>query len=504
MSEKWPETSEEVPVLKFNSEGAQLPKPRPLRGVTSAGKEILFLSSEESERPKKAPKKKASKKVTVDTGTTSKKGGSSRATAATTEKSIPRVRQSNLEDYVIRLREETAAGSKLAQKVVRPVIGKQSSLRSLYKFSTPAGDVIPEKETTETEAAATTKHVEAQGPEVVRITGLDQPLKRKEAEVIKPKETKPAPKYTSDAVASAGAGGPGAAGSAGAAGQKGAWGTGSMPRAPIGAEDTLGDIYYKTYTEEQRGDTPHQPVWSLKQKDTFVKFGACRDWYLSSLPPEEVNRQIARTHEGLYRVYIVGEANARSANHQIVRKWRTMCKERTSWEKYREHLLKEVQAFEQMKNTFAGEKAAFEAEKKAEEWGREGLKNKLQAAEELLSKERAEWKKIREKDNQRMYTARSKLPTSRLKSPLLRGRLRKLKRIKIAKLNARMVNKDKDLAAKDVEIVELKRRLFEAHDKNESLEIDLKAERVKAETAEEAKKKAEEARDISTSALNMA
>ncbi|KAJ0515686.1 hypothetical protein HanRHA438_Chr11g0480401 [Helianthus annuus] len=97
MSDKWPERSEEVPVLMFNgnlyqaafptfggamgvrpleagevywyeqikanflyppagayanpptaTEGAQLPKPRPLRGVTSAGKEILYLSNEES------------------------------------------------------------------------------------------------------------------------------------------------------------------------------------------------------------------------------------------------------------------------------------------------------------------------------------------------------------------------------------------------------------------------------------------------------------------------
>ncbi|KAJ0716374.1 hypothetical protein HanPI659440_Chr13g0511941 [Helianthus annuus] len=100
MSDKWPERGEEVPVLMFNgeaaqlyqaafatfggamvvrpleagevywyehikanflyppagafanpptaTEGAQLPKPRPLQGVTSAGKEILYLSSEES------------------------------------------------------------------------------------------------------------------------------------------------------------------------------------------------------------------------------------------------------------------------------------------------------------------------------------------------------------------------------------------------------------------------------------------------------------------------
>ncbi|MFS7998370.1 hypothetical protein Hanom_Chr12g01152921 [Helianthus anomalus] len=73
-----------------------------------------------------------------------------------------------------------------------------------------------------------------------------------------------------------------------------------------------------------------------------------------------------------------------------------------------------------------------------------------------------------------------------------------------AELKAQVSSKDKDLAAKDVEIAELKRRLHEQTDKNESLEIDLEAERVKAATAEEARQKAEEARDISTSALNVA
>ncbi|KAJ0637200.1 hypothetical protein HanPI659440_Chr17g0691841 [Helianthus annuus] len=62
-------------------------------------------------------------------------------------------------------------------------------------------------------------------------------------------------------------------------------------------------------------------------------------------------------HEQLYRTYIIGEANARSANHQIVRKWRTMYRERADWEKYRE--------FEQLRGKFAEEKAAFDAEKKA-------------------------------------------------------------------------------------------------------------------------------------------
>ncbi|KAJ0640320.1 putative intermediate filament, rod domain, coil 1B [Helianthus annuus] len=191
----------------------------------------------------------------------------------------------------------------------------------------------------------------------------------------------------------------------------------------------------------------------------------------------------------------------------MVREWRIMCKERADWEKYRESLLKQVQDFEQMKNAFAEEKATFEVEKKSEEWGREGLKSELQAAEELLSKERAEWKKVCEKDNQRMYAARSKITDLEAQIATLKGKVEEVQADKgrvEAELNVRVESKDKDLAAKDVEIAELKCRLFEAHDQNESLEIDLEAERVKAETAEEAKKKAEEARDINTSALNVA
>ncbi|MFS7979108.1 hypothetical protein Hanom_Chr10g00923491 [Helianthus anomalus] len=102
--------------LPTTTEGAQLPKPRPLRGVTSAGKEILYLSNEESvgssneelsswsnifagvlgdlgidpeEKPKKAPTKKKTttrKKVVVDTDTTSKKARGSRAIVEIPEK----------------------------------------------------------------------------------------------------------------------------------------------------------------------------------------------------------------------------------------------------------------------------------------------------------------------------------------------------------------------------------------------------------------------------------
>ncbi|KAM0027658.1 hypothetical protein Hdeb2414_s0019g00542761 [Helianthus debilis subsp. tardiflorus] len=71
-------------------------------------------------------------------------------------------------------------------------------------------------------------------------------------------------------------------------------------------------------------------------------------------------------------------------------------------------------------------------------------------------------------------------------------------------LSAQILSKDRDLAGKDAEIAELKRCLREAQEgmevekeKTKSLEIDLTAEKVKAETAEEAHK-------VSIAALNLA
>ncbi|KAF5765296.1 hypothetical protein HanRHA438_Chr15g0714441 [Helianthus annuus] len=86
-----------------------------------------------------------------------------------------------------------------------------------------------------------------------------------------------------------------------------------------------------------------------------------------------------------------------------------MVKERGDWEKYCDRLLRQVKDFEKMKAALAEEKAAFEAERKSEEWGREFLKSKLRAAEDLLAKERVDWKEICKKDNQHMYAARAKI-----------------------------------------------------------------------------------------------
>ncbi|MFS7931559.1 hypothetical protein Hanom_Chr04g00357391 [Helianthus anomalus] len=48
-------------------------------------------------------------------------------------------------------------------------------------------------------------------------------------------------------------------GGSGVGGQTGEMRQWDMPQTPIGHKDTLGDIYYKTYTKEARGDIPHQP-----------------------------------------------------------------------------------------------------------------------------------------------------------------------------------------------------------------------------------------------------
>ncbi|MFS7940033.1 hypothetical protein Hanom_Chr05g00458901 [Helianthus anomalus] len=108
------------------TEGAHIPNPRPLRALTSSGKEIVYLSSEESvgssngelspwsnifagvlrdlgidpEEKKKTPTKRK-KVITLDAEVISKKGGSSRAAAGAADKGTLRFRQSKLEDYIV-------------------------------------------------------------------------------------------------------------------------------------------------------------------------------------------------------------------------------------------------------------------------------------------------------------------------------------------------------------------------------------------------------------------
>ncbi|KAF5805759.1 hypothetical protein HanXRQr2_Chr05g0213271 [Helianthus annuus] len=472
MSDQWPPESKEVPVLKFQdrevrlyqaafptfggsmgvrpleageqywydeikshfmypvagafadppiaTEGAHIPNPRPLRALTSAGKEIVYLSSEESVGssngelsswsnifagvlrelgidPKDKKKKLAKRKkvITLDVEVTSKKGGSSRATAGVADKGTLRLRQSNLEDYVI-ISDSFEGLSRIGEKKTGAAGSKSSGSagsRNPDAGATPSSITLDEEEEEEEEEKPAAKLVSRKrskgettvGPSVAQKTG-GIPLIGKQSNLRSLYKFSPGSAIHKEKTAAAGGASSGGAG-------------GFVPQSPIGPKDIVGDLYYKTYTEETCGNAPHQAPWGLKQKDTFMEFGACRGWFLNSFPPGEVNRQRARTHDGLYQAYVVGEANTRAANHQIVREWRTMVKERADWEKYRERLVRQVKDYEKAKAAFVEEKAKFESDRKLEEWGREGLRGKLRAAEDLLAKEKAEWKKICEKDN---------------------------------------------------------------------------------------------------------
>ncbi|KAJ0536654.1 hypothetical protein HanIR_Chr09g0444021 [Helianthus annuus] len=198
------------------TEGAQIPKPRPLRSVTSAGKEVVYLSSEESvgssngelspwsnifagvlrdlgidpEDKKKKPLRKK-KVVNLDPEVTSKGTGSSHATAGAAGKGLSRAAEKKTgaggskssgsagsrnpnpgatsstdaheeeeEEEVTeklisrkRTRSETTTGvASTSVAGAIPLIGKTSNLRSLYKFSPETKKKTPEKGVTFTES----------------------------------------------------------------------------------------------------------------------------------------------------------------------------------------------------------------------------------------------------------------------------------------------------------------------------------------------------------------
>ncbi|KAF5766620.1 hypothetical protein HanRHA438_Chr15g0729681 [Helianthus annuus] len=110
-----------------------------------------------------------------------------------------------------------------------------------------------------------------------------------------------------------------------------------------------------------------------------------------------------------------------------------------------------------------------------------------------------------ERDNEQMFAARTKFTNLKACVEELKKSESDYKdkyeeakshreRVEIlqVELSQQIITRDKDLAGKDVEIPELKRRLREVQEsleaekqKSDSLEIDLTVEKVKAETAEE-------------------
>ncbi|MFS7912968.1 hypothetical protein Hanom_Chr02g00136151 [Helianthus anomalus] len=88
--------------------------------------------------------------------------------------------------------------------------------------------------------------------------------------------------------------------------------------SPIRPDETLGDIYYKSY-DEGRADDIHAPVWKVRQGDTFSTFAPCREWFMGAFPPSEVCHQKNRGHENLYRSHVYAQANYASTSYQVTR-----------------------------------------------------------------------------------------------------------------------------------------------------------------------------------------
>ncbi|MFS7936735.1 hypothetical protein Hanom_Chr05g00419271 [Helianthus anomalus] len=432
ISDKWPERSKEVPMLLLNGEefalyhsafqtfsramgrsclpnpavatqGARNSNPRPCRTVTYAGKEIVYLSSEESvassnhelsswddvfagvprdlgvDHEEKWPKKKVtvtggamSKKVgaTLTASDAASKEGSKGPDSSATPSSIHEEAETEEPEAgkLIRKRSrvETTATTPPTKKVVtsKP-IGKKGSFRSLYSKVSP--EAVAKKPEVEVKKMPSHQKFNIIPPELLllrgKLEGLDPPvIQRKEPEVQAENPTAqhtiPIQTETVQTTAGGSAGGAqaegvlrdataagGDVGGSDAAARKDASGKKPRQPSPICVEDTLGDIYYKTYDETRATET-HAPVWNLKQNDTFADFGACRESYLGSFPSSEVHQQKERGHDNMYRSYVMGQANASSTGHEILREWRTMHLERAGWEKYRERLSAEAKLFE--------------------------------------------------------------------------------------------------------------------------------------------------------------
>ncbi|KAJ0576073.1 hypothetical protein HanIR_Chr05g0220001 [Helianthus annuus] len=88
--------------------------------------------------------------------------------------------------------------------------------------------------------------------------------------------------------------------------------------SPIRPEETLGDYYYRSYSEKRAFDI-HAPVWKLKQGDTFSDWQVCRDWLQDVFPPTEIKFQEERTHDQTYHAYLEETASSTSTTHRIVR-----------------------------------------------------------------------------------------------------------------------------------------------------------------------------------------
>ncbi|MFS7954552.1 hypothetical protein Hanom_Chr07g00631861 [Helianthus anomalus] len=166
----------------------------------------------------------------------------------------------------------------------------------------------------------------------------------------------------------------------------------------IRPDETLGDYYYKTYSEKRASDT-HALVWKLKQGDSFSDWQVCREWFQGTFPPIEIKFQEEQTHERTYRAYLQETASSNSTTHRIVREWSNMHKEWDAVEASKKEIAEEKAKVVALRTKLEADQAKFEDEQKTEEWSAMGWKKKAEAEAVLLSEEHKRWREICEKDN---------------------------------------------------------------------------------------------------------
>ncbi|MFS7932042.1 hypothetical protein Hanom_Chr04g00363131 [Helianthus anomalus] len=205
--------------------------------------------------------------------------------------------------------------------------------------------------------------------------------------------------------------------------------------SPIRPEETLGDYYYRTYSEKDASE-PHTPVWNLKKGDTFSDWRVCRDWLQGIFPPGEIRFQEGRLHEQTYHAYLEGAASHTSIVHRIVREWHSMHKEWADFKVSKKKAADEESRVAQSKAKLEADQDKFEADRKTEEWFVASWKRKAEAEAALLAEERKNFIRICEKDNNEKINLHNTINNLKAEVEKLKKQDAEIERLKKEKADA--------------------------------------------------------------------
>ncbi|KAJ0514962.1 putative transcription factor C3H family [Helianthus annuus] len=244
--------------------------------------------------------------------------------------------------------------------------------------------------------------------------------------------------------------------------------------SPIRPDETLGDYYYRTYSENRASEI-HAP---------FSDWQICRDWSQGIFPPAEVKFQKERSHDHTYRSYLEETASSTSTTHRIVRELRSMHKEWDAFEAYKKEVAEEKSKVAALRAKLDADQAEFESEQKTEEWSAAGWKRKAESEAAFLSEERKRWKEICDKDNSEKMVLRNninnlkaeieKLKKEKAEAEAARDEARSHREMsgqREEQTKAELESAKKDLQLERVKKTEAARRLTKTEGKLKSSEI---------------------------------